>query len=117
LSSKGETQGRTRASCTISYKGAGKQAVTAVDSGDGNFAGSSTSAPQTVTVLALGLGLAKLVHVTTSGDTATVRIKLSADGRRLLSAHHRLQIKLTAVQTILGKPKKFATKTITSKTA
>jgi hypothetical protein len=47
----------------------------------------------------------------------TVRIKLTAEGRRLLSAHHRLQLKLTAIQTILGKPKKFATKTITFRTA
>ncbi len=39
------------------------------------------------------------------------------EGRRLLSAHHRLQVELIAVQTILGKPKTFATKTITFRTA
>jgi hypothetical protein len=130
----------------------------------GNFAGSSTSAALTVTVIALGL--AKLVHVTTSGATATatisrrgasgqrctlaialtarakgktikvgsaratlpasptnprvlptVRIKLTGAGRRPLSPHHRLQVELTAIQTILGKPKTFATKTITFRNA
>ena len=130
----------------------------------GNFAGSSTSAALTVTVIALDL--AKLVHVTTSGATVTatisrrgasgqrctlaigltarakgktikvgsaratlpasptnprvlptVRIKLTGAGRRPLSPHHRLQVELTAIQTILGKPKTFATKTITFRNA